>query len=121
MSPRKPRKQLYVSSTFSDLEQHRAHLKLALEKAGYDVECMERYPAFDTRPADKCLADVAACDVYVVLVALRYGHIPVDRNPAGKSITEMEYDKAVETVRPKLAFVLDDEWPWPPRCCDTNW
>ncbi len=63
MSARKSRKQVYVSSTFSDLEQHRAHLKLALEKAGYDVECMERYPAFDERPADKCLADVAACDI----------------------------------------------------------
>ena len=120
MSPRKPRKQVYVSSTFSDLEQHRAYLKLALEKAGYDVECMERYAAFDTRPADKCLADVAACDVYVVLVALRYGHIPADSNPAGKSITEMEYDKAVETTRPKLAFVFDDEWPWPIKLCDKD-
>ncbi|WP_374503226.1 SUMF1/EgtB/PvdO family nonheme iron enzyme [Zoogloea sp.] len=121
MSPRKPRKQVYVSSTFSDLEQHRAYLKLALEKAGYDVECMERYAAFDTRPADKCLADVAACDVYVVLVALRYGHIPADDNPAGRSITEMEYDKAIDSRRPRLAFVFDDEWPWPPKCCDTNW
>ncbi|MCK6396244.1 SUMF1/EgtB/PvdO family nonheme iron enzyme [Zoogloea sp.] len=123
MSPRKLRKQVYVSSTFSDLEQHRAHLKLALEKAGYDVECMERYSAFDTRPADKCLADVAACDVYVVLVALRYGHIPADDNPAGKSITEMEYDKAVETTRPKLAFVLDiddEDFGWPLKRCDKD-
>ncbi|WP_374474850.1 SUMF1/EgtB/PvdO family nonheme iron enzyme [Zoogloea sp.] len=124
MSPRKPRKQVYVSSTFSDLEQHRAHLKLALEKAGYDVECMERYSAFETRPADKCLADVAACDVYVVLVALRYGHIPADDNPAGKSITEMEYDKAVETTLPKLAFMLDiddEEFGWPLKRCDKDW
>lgn len=124
MSPRKLRKQVYVSSTFSDLEQHRAHLKHALEKAGYDVECMERYPAFDTRPADKCLTDVAACDVYVVLVALRYGHIPADNNPAGKSITEMEYDKAVETTRPKLAFMLDiddEDFGWPPKRGDKDW
>ncbi|MBP7445426.1 MAG: SUMF1/EgtB/PvdO family nonheme iron enzyme [Zoogloea sp.] len=124
MSPRKPRKQVYVSSTFSDLEQHRAYLKLALEKAGYDVECMERYPAFDTRPADKCLADVAECDVYVVLVALRYGHIPAEDNPACKSITEMEYDKAVETTRPKLAFMLDiddEDFGWPPKRCDKDW
>lgn len=123
MSARKSRKQVYVSSTFSDLEQHRAHLKLALEKAGYDVECMERYPAFDERPADKCLADVAACDIYVVLVALRYGYVPTDDNPAGKSITEMEYDKAVDANRPKLAFMLDidDEFGWPPKRCDKDW
>ncbi|WP_298625202.1 SUMF1/EgtB/PvdO family nonheme iron enzyme [uncultured Zoogloea sp.] len=123
MSARKSRKQVYVSSTFSDLEQHRAHLKLALEKAGYDVECMERYPAFDERPADKCLADVAVCDIYVVLVALRYGYVPKDDNPQGKSITEMEYDKAVETKRSKLAFLLDidDEFGWPPKRQDPNW
>lgn len=123
MSARKLRKQVYVSSTFSDLEQHRVHLKLALEKAGYDVECMERYPAFDERPADKCLADVAACDIYVVLVALRYGYVPADDNPEGKSITEMEYDKAVEAKRPKLAFMLDIEgdFGWPPKRCDKDW
>lgn len=122
MSARKPRKQVYVSSTFSDLEQHRAHLKLALEKAGYDVECMERYPAFDERPADKCLADVAACDIYVVLVALRYGYVPADDNPDSKSITEMEYDKAVEAGRSKLAFMLDidDDFGWPLKRCDKN-
>ncbi len=124
MSARKPRKQIYVSSTFSDLDQHRAYLKLALEKAGYDVECMERYPAFDERPADKCLADVAACDIYVVLVALRYGYVPKDDNPQGKSITEMEYDKAIDAKRPKLAFMLDiddDDFGWPPKRCDKDW
>lgn len=124
MSARKPRKQVYVSSTFSDLEQHRAYLKLALEKAGYDVECMERYSAFDERPADKCLADVAACDIYVVLVALRYGYVPKDDNPQGKSITEMEYDKAIDAKRPKLAFMLDiddDDFGWPPKRCDKDW
>lgn len=124
MSARKPRKQIYVSSTFSDLDQHRAYLKLALEKAGYDVECMERYPAFDERPADKCLADVAACDIYVVLVALRYGYVPKDDNPEGKSITEMEYDKALEIGRPKLAFMLDvddENFGWPPKRCDKDW
>lgn len=124
MSVRKPRKQIYVSSTFSDLDQHRAYLKLALEKAGYDVECMERYPAFDERPADKCLADVAACDIYVVLVALRYGYVPNDDNPEGKSITEMEYNKAVEIGRPKLAFMLDvddEDFGWPPKRCDKDW
>jgi hypothetical protein len=70
------------------------------------------------------MPDVAACDVYVVLVALRYGYIPADNNPAGKSITEMEYDKAVETRRPKLAFMLDiddEDFGWPPKRCDKDW
>ena len=45
---------VYVSSTFIDLEGHRAALKAALEKARYDVECMEKYTAFDQRPLDRC-------------------------------------------------------------------
>ena len=47
---------VYVSSTFVDLKDHRAELRLALEKAQYDVECMEMYSAFEERPLDKCLA-----------------------------------------------------------------
>ena len=44
------KKKVYVSSTFEDLKEHRARVKVALEKAGYDVACMEKYPAFDERP-----------------------------------------------------------------------
>jgi len=59
------KKTVYVSSTYKDLIDHRQAVKAALERAAYAVECMEKYPAFDERPKDKCLADVAACDVYV--------------------------------------------------------
>ena len=72
---------VFVSSTFDDLKVHRADLKLAFEKAQYDVECMEKYPAFDERPLDKCLADVARADVYVLLLANRYGYRPKQVNP----------------------------------------
>jgi hypothetical protein len=44
------RKKVYVSSTFKDLEEHRSAVKATLERAGFDVECMEKYPAFDERP-----------------------------------------------------------------------
>jgi hypothetical protein len=63
------RKKVYVSSTSKDLEEHRLAVKAALERAGFDVECMEKYPAFDERPRDKCLADVAECDYYVLILA----------------------------------------------------
>lgn len=121
MNARKPKKQVYVSSTFSDLEHHRAALKSALERAGYDVECMEKYPAFDERPLDKCLADVTVCDFYVLVLALRYGFVPPDNNLGGVSITEMEYAKAIEAGRPCLVFLLDDNHPWPPKLCDRDW
>jgi hypothetical protein len=98
---------VYVSSTFVDLQQHRAALKAALEKAQYDVECMEKYPAFDERPLAKCLADVAQADVYVLLLAHRYGYRPTEGNPDRKSITQMEYDEAGRNPRtPRLSSPL---------------
>ncbi|WP_338413388.1 tetratricopeptide repeat protein [uncultured Sphaerotilus sp.] len=109
---------VYVSSTFVDLERHRAALKTALERAQYDVECMEKYPAFDERPVDKCLADVAACDVYVLLVAHRYGYVPAENNPHGRSITELEHDEAVRLNKPRLVFCVDEDEPWPPKMTD---
>ena len=110
---------VYVSSTFVDLEQHRAALKGALEKAQYDVECMEKYPAFDERPLDKCLADVARSDVYVLLLAHRYGYRPQEGNPGGKSITQLEYEEAGRHLgKPRLVFTIDPDHPWVKKWID---
>jgi formylglycine-generating enzyme required for sulfatase activity len=109
---------IYVSSTFADLEGHRAVLKLALEKADYAVASMETYPAFEERPLQKCLADVAAADGYVLLVAHRYGHRPEEGNPEGKSITQLEYEEACRTGKRPLVFTIEPDHPWPPKWID---
>jgi hypothetical protein len=82
---------VYVSSTYVDQIEHRAALKSALDRAGFDVECMTEYPAFDERPVDYCLKDVAAADLYVLLIAHRYGYRPSKDNPERRSITHLEY------------------------------
>jgi formylglycine-generating enzyme required for sulfatase activity len=106
------RKKVYVSSTFKDLEEHRKAVKATMERAGFDVECMEQYPAFDERPKDKCLADVADCDYYVLVLAWRYGFRPEDDNPGGLSITHLEYEEAIRRGKPCLAFLLDPDADW---------
>lgn len=106
------KKRVYVSSTFIDLQEHRKTVKATLERAGFDVECMEKYPAFDERPVKKCLADVAECDYYVLVLAWRYGHQPKTDNPNSLSITHMEYEEAVRREKPCLAFLLDPDEPW---------
>ena len=104
---------IYVSSTFVDLEKHRAALKSALEKAQYDVECMEKYPAFDDRPLDKCLADVARADVYVLILAHRYGFRPKEGNPERKSITQLEYEEALRhDGKSRLVFTVHPSHRW---------
>jgi uncharacterized protein DUF4062 len=56
---------------------------------------MEDCTAEDQLPADKCLADVAACDLYVGIFAWRYGFIPPDNNPDNLSIAELEYRRTL--------------------------
>lgn len=79
---------------------------------------MEDYVATDSRPVDKCLADVAACDIYVGILAWRYGYAPTDDNPEGLSITELEYRKAERLGKPRLIFIADEEAAWPPKFFD---
>jgi len=114
------KKKVYVSSTFKDLIEHRSAVKTTLERAQFDVECMEKYPAFDERPVDKCLADVADCDYYVLVLAWRYGYQPKDDNPKKLSITHLEYQQALKLGKPCLVFLLEPEHPWPPTKLDAN-
>ncbi len=104
---------IYVSSTSIDLEDHRRTVSQALRRLGHEDVAMEYYVAEDTRPVDRSLSDVASCDVYVGIFAYRYGHIPKENNPEGRSITELEYRKAQEEKIPCLIFLLSDDALWP--------
>jgi tetratricopeptide (TPR) repeat protein len=101
---------IYISSTYSDLVEHRRQVYDILRKMRYDVIAMEDYVAADKRPLDKCLADVISCDVYVGIFAWRYGYIPPGQE---RSITELEYQQAGESGLERLIFLLDEDAPWP--------
>ena len=111
---------VYISSTYEDLKDHREAIYRALRRLGHDVRAMEDYVATDQRPIDKCIADVSACDVYVGILAWRYGFVPTDHNPDGLSITELEYRKAKELGKPLLIFMANEKAPWPPEFIDTG-
>ena len=102
---------VYISSTYSDLVEHRQRVYDILRKMRYDVIAMEDYVATDKRPLDKCLADVASCDVYIGILAWRYGYVPAGQE---QSITELEYQQAGRTGLERLIFLLDTDTPWPP-------
>ncbi|HKU73565.1 MAG TPA: DUF4062 domain-containing protein [Pyrinomonadaceae bacterium] len=104
---------IYVSSTSIDLEDHRKTVSQALRRLGHEDVAMDYYVAEDMRPVDRSLSDVASCDVYVGIFAYRYGYVPKENNPEGRSITELEYRKAQEVGIPCLIFLLSDEAPWP--------
>ncbi len=108
---------IYLSSTYADLIEHRQAVYGVLRQMRHDVISMEDYGATDERPLDKCLADVASCDLYVGVFAWRYGFIPPGQE---KSITELEYREADRTEKPRLIFMLKEDAPWPRTLMDTE-
>jgi len=111
---------VYVSSTYADLQECREQVRLVLRRMGHEDVAMEYYVSEDQRPVDKCLDDIAACDLYVGIFAWRYGWMPPAKNPEGYSITEMEYRQAVKSNKPCLIFLLSEDAPWPPKFIDKD-
>jgi CheY-like chemotaxis protein len=76
---------------------------------------MEVFGSRPGGPMSESLDGVSACDVFVGIYAHRYGTIPAD---SSMSITEREFDYAQERGKPTLCFLVDEDFPWPPRSID---
>ncbi|HEX8108328.1 MAG TPA: DUF4062 domain-containing protein [Kofleriaceae bacterium] len=111
---------IYLSSTYTDLRQHREAVCQQLRRMKHVVTAMEDYVARDDRPMDACIRDVVQSDLYVGLFAWRYGHIPKAGNPSSLSITELEYRAAEKHQIPRLVFLLDEAAAWPPNWLDSH-
>ncbi len=93
--------QVFVSSTYEDLHEERREVMQALLALDCIPTGMELFPAADDDSWTHIRRFIAGCDYYIVIVGGRYG----SRAPTGKSFTEMEYDLAVESDIPVLAFL----------------
>jgi tetratricopeptide (TPR) repeat protein len=85
-----------ISSTALDLPEHRAAVKEACIAAGFFPIGMEHLPARDANGIKVSLEMVDRADLYLGIYAWRYGWVPDFDNPKKISITEMEFDRAVE-------------------------
>lgn len=98
---------VYLSSTLTDLEAERRAVQDALGD-----QCIVRhsYRASEEALVESCLSDVAACDLYIGILGLRYGYVPGKpfRNPKTLSITELEYRQAEKAGIPRLVFLKDE-------------
>ncbi|MGA1840825.1 MAG: NACHT domain-containing protein [bacterium] len=96
---------VFVSSTYLYNQERRRIVQDAIATAGMMWHGMEIYVA-STRPiVDECLRYVQEADLFIGIIAWRYGWEPDGK----KSITEMEYDAAYEAGIGRLMFQLDPD------------
>lgn len=104
------RANIYVSSTFLDLQTYREKVRDVIRMLDHVNVAMEYYVAEPLRPLVRCLNDVRRCDLYVGLLARRYGFVPPGQV---QSITELEYRTAVKHGKEILCFLLRVDVQWP--------
>lgn len=93
--------QVFISSTFTDLEDERRQVSNTLAKAGFITAGMELFPATDHQQLDFIKRVIDRSDYYVVIVGNRYGSL----DPDGVSYTEREFEYARSRQLPILAFL----------------
>ena len=104
-----------ISSTARDLPDERAQATNAILRLGMSPKIMEAMAAMDADAIAASMALVDKADVFVGIFAHRYGEVPDGHD---KSITEMEYDRAVERGIPRLIFLMDEDVPVLPKDVD---
>jgi len=101
-----------VSSTFTDLKEHRAKVIEAIEKLGFRANVMENSgPQATADVIDTSLKMVRDSSAYIGVISRRYGQAPEcpDRNQDQLSITELEFNEAMRLNRPILLFIMGDK------------
>ncbi len=113
-------KKIYISSTSKDLKKERAAVRDAILGLSLFPVGMETDPASEKRPLDLCLQQVESCDIYIGIIAWRYGYVPDKNNDDNLSITRLEYEKAGEKGIDRFLFLLQDDAPWKTKFVDQN-
>lgn len=96
--------QVFVSSTFQDLEEERQEVMHALLELDCIPSGMELFPAANETQWNLIKKVIDDCDYYLLILAGRYGSI----GPEGLSYTEMEYRYAISIGKPTISFIHRD-------------
>jgi len=98
--------QVFVSSTYTDLQEERQAAVEAILDAGHIPAGMELFKAGKSqmKTIQKWIDD---SDVYMLILGGRYGSIEEE---SGLSYTELEYKYALSKNMPVFAVVLDDSF-----------
>jgi ribosomal protein L30E len=96
--------QVFVSSTFIDLQDERQEVIKALLELDCFPSSMEFFPSTDDDQWTLIKQIIDDCDYYIVIIGGRYGSLSSE----GISYTEKEYRYALETGKPIIGFLHSD-------------
>ena len=97
--------QIFISSTFSDLQLERQAAVEAVLRAGHISAGMELFSAGNESQLEIIKRWIDESDVYMLILGGRYGSI---EKKSGLSYTELEYRYALEKNKPVFAIVVSD-------------
>lgn len=105
MTNRSRKLQVFVSSTFIDLQEERQAAVQAILKVGHIPAGMELFKAGDEEQWEIIKTWIEESDVYMLILGGRYGSIELK---SGKSYTQLEYEYALELNKPFFAIIVND-------------
>jgi len=96
--------QVFVSSTFEDLQEERLEIIDSILNYGHIPVGMELFNASDESQWNVIKKRIDQSDYYVLIISDRYGSMDGDIG-----YTEKEYDYAISIDKPTIAFLRADE------------
>ena len=99
---------IFISSVQKEFSQERKLLAEYIRKDAilgkfFSVFVFEEVPAQERSATDVYLSEVDACDIYLGILGMSYGHV----DKKGVSATEREYERAERKGKERICFVRD--------------
>ncbi len=108
--------QVFVSSTFQDLQDERKEVMQALLELDCMPAGMELFPASNDDQWTLIKRVIDTCDYYLLIIGGRYG----STNNEGKSYTQMEFEYALDTGKPIISFLPQKPEDIPSGKCEQD-
>src|SRR5690606_1452350 len=98
---------VFISSTFTDLQEERQVALKAILEAGHIPAGMELFASDNKTMLEYIRKWIKQSDMVILMIGNRYGSVEEE---SGKSYTQLEYEYACELGIPTLAFFFDDAY-----------
>ncbi len=112
--------QVFISSTQQDLRDERRDIMEALLKCKCIPAGMELFSPANKKSWDIIKQDIDESDFYLLIIAGKYGSETKDEHGKNISFTEKEYNYALSTGKPIMAFIHEDIGKLPASKVETS-